>query len=263
MATIRKRGNKWQVRVRRKGSLPVSKTFIRKEDANLWARQTEITADRRGLPVDTQSLAEMTVADLLCHYRDTVVPMKRGANVETFILNAFLRHGIARLPLSELSSLHLSKYRDERLGRVKPVTVSRELGIIQHAFEIARNEWGIPLLENPLARVKKPSQFTRRDRRIEDGEFDCLIAACCRCRNPFIDPLIRLAIETPMRRGELVNIQWADIDWQRRNLHIPTTKNGHPRTIPLSREAVAILEQLRGSNRKQVFPMSTNAVRLA
>ncbi len=168
MATIRKRGSKWQVRVRRIGSLPISKTFIRKEDANLWARQTEIAADRRDLPVDTQSLAEVTVADLLCRYRDTVVPKKRGADVETFILNAFLRDdGIARLSLSELSPLHLSRYRDERLERVKPVTLSRKLGIIQHAFEIARNEWGIPLLENPLARVKKPSQFTRRDRRIE------------------------------------------------------------------------------------------------
>ena len=66
-----------------------------------------------------------------------------------------------------------------------------------------------------------------------------------------------------MRRGELVNILWEDIDFARRTLHIPHTKNGHPRTIPLSPRAIDILRQLHGSNEARVFPMSPNAVRLA
>ena len=102
-----------------------------------WAHQMEAAADRRGLPTETTDLAR-TVGDLISRYRDTVVPRKRGAEIETFILNAFMRHKVARLPLSEASSEHFSRYRDERLERVKPVTVSRELGIIQHAFEVAR-----------------------------------------------------------------------------------------------------------------------------
>ncbi len=263
MATIRKRGNRWQVQVRRRGCLPRSRTFDQKKDARIWARQMEAAADRRGLPAETTDLAGSTVGDLITRYRDTVVPRKRGAEIETYILNAFMRHKVARLPLSEISSEHFSRYRDERLERVKPVTVSRELGIIQHAFEVARNEWSIPLPENPLTRIKKPTNFARRDRRLEDGELDRILEVCRTARRSLYEPLIRLAIETAMRRGELVNLRWCDIDWEQRTLHIPNTKNGHPRTIPLSREAVSILEQLRGSNHERVIQLSTNSVRLA
>ncbi len=77
--------------------------------------------------------------------------------------------------------------------------------------------------------------------------------------------LLRFAIETGMRRGELVNARWQFVDWARRTLHIPETKNGHPRTIPLSGEAIRILRGILdgGHDSVRIFPLSANAVRLA
>jgi hypothetical protein len=52
MATFRKRGDKWQVQVRLNGCPPISRSFLLKADAVAWARQTEVEADRRAIPVD-------------------------------------------------------------------------------------------------------------------------------------------------------------------------------------------------------------------
>ena len=149
MATIRKRGQRWQVQVRRKGFPDRSRSFLVRADAVAWARQMEAQADRRGLPVDPKALECLTVSEVVERYRDSVVVTKKGRDVETAILNAFIRTNLARMRLSEINPAHFASYRDERLQRVKPVTINRELGILRHAFNIARQEWNIPLGENP------------------------------------------------------------------------------------------------------------------
>jgi hypothetical protein len=77
MATIRKRGHKWQVQVRRNG-LFVSKSFHTQKDAQEWARQMEVQADRRDLPPDPKALERVTLGELVQRYRDTVTAKKRG-----------------------------------------------------------------------------------------------------------------------------------------------------------------------------------------
>ena len=78
-------------------------------------------------------------------------------------------------------------------------------------------------------------------------------------------PLIILAIETAMRRGEMLDLQWQHVDLVRCVAHLPLTKNGDSRDIPLSRRAVAILKELmadKGRDAEKVFPVSPNSVRL-
>lgn len=72
MASIRKKRGKWHVQVRRKGFKAVSRTFITKADAQAWARQTEVEADKGHLIPDAKSLENMTLAGLVIRYRDTV-----------------------------------------------------------------------------------------------------------------------------------------------------------------------------------------------
>ena len=91
MATLRKRGGKWQVQVRRRGFANVSRSFHLRSDALAWARQKEFEADRYGLTTEHKALANMTVAAIVTRYRDEVVPRKRGADRETVALNAFLQ----------------------------------------------------------------------------------------------------------------------------------------------------------------------------
>jgi integrase len=79
-------------------------------------------------------------------------------------------------------------------------------------------------------------------------------------------PLIILAIETAMRRGEMLDLQWQHVDLVRCVAHLPLTKNGDSRDIPLSRRAVAILEELMSDNDRdtvRVFPITGNSIRLA
>ncbi len=263
MATIRKRNGKWQVQVRRSGCPLMSRTFHKKADADKWAHQAEAEADRYDLPDSRKQLRLLTVRKLMERYRDTVVPRKRCRTVETGLLNALLRYPFAQLALSAVTPAAFSSFRDKRLEAVKPATVVRELGLLQHMFEVARNEWAIPLRENPLRSVRKPTLSNRRDRRLDGNEFERLLDACKKCRNRSVEPLIQLALETAMRRGELLNVRWLDMDLERRTLHIPITKNGHPRTIPLTSRAIDVLSGIPSANIDKVFPMTANAVRLA
>ena len=256
MATILKRGGKYQVLIRRKGFATTCRTFHQKADADEWARHMEIKADRGDLPTPVKVLDTYRIRDILEKYRDEITVKKRSANTEAYILNAFLRLPIANLTLAQITPAHFSTHRDKRLKKVKSGTVNRELGIVKHAFDIAMREWDIPLRENPLAKFKKLKTDNARSRRLEGEEWNAIKTAVATCRNPFIMPLIRLAIETAMRRGELLAMQWHHIDFEVRTALIPVTKNGHSRTIPLTSEAVKILREIQDmkeADSKNVF----------
>jgi hypothetical protein len=65
MATFRKRNDVWHVQIRRRGSPAVTRSFLRKADAQTWARKVEAEADRRGLPVALKVLDGMRHPDSL------------------------------------------------------------------------------------------------------------------------------------------------------------------------------------------------------
>ena len=167
MATIRKRGDKYQVQVRHLGMRAVSKTFLQLKDAQTWARQTEVQADRRDLPANPSALRQVTLGQLVMRYRDTVSVKKRGYEVERIGLNAFLLHPICRKTLAELRPEHFADYRDERLREIKPASLKRRLGPIHNLFEVAKTEWGLPITENPLGMAC--ARFRRHRVRCFDG----------------------------------------------------------------------------------------------
>jgi|SRR5688572_12333598 len=230
MATIRKRGTKWQAQVRRLGTAPITRSFLQRADAMAWARQVEADADRRGLPGDLKLLDKTTLGDVLVRFRDSVVALRKSRDVETIILNAILRQPFTRQPLSYLNTSHFSEYRDLRLRTVQPVTINKELWLMQRALDVAAQEWAIPLQGNPLKALRKPKASSGRDRRLRAGnggncEWRRLMKACSACRNKVIKPLVEFAVETGMRQGELLRLSWSDIDWVSRTLVIPETKN--------------------------------------
>jgi integrase len=255
--------------VRKKGHRPQSRSFIHKRDAEAWAKGIELEIDRTGTPAaERRRLEEITLADLVVRYRDAVVPRKRGARYEVWLLDAFLRHPIASKRLSELRRDDFATYRDQRLGLAptpagaasKPVkagSLKRQLSPLRNMFEIATKEWGYPLLENPLEGLKL-GESQRRERRLKDGELERLSVATRECLNPYILPLILFANETGMRRGEILNIQWSDINGD--TLLIPVTKNGHARAIPLTRRARAVLSGLAGNGGERPFPITASAL---
>ncbi|MET4217329.1 integrase [Bradyrhizobium sp. LB14.3] len=264
MATIRKRRGKWQVRVRRDG-VALAKTFTIKQDAQTWARQTEAKAERRELPASIKKLAQITLADLIKRYRDEVTVRKKGAEMETTILNAFLRHPICKKRLCDLTTADFARYRDERLKVVKNNTLRRQLNPVQNMFNIARKEWEVPMPSNPVAALNLKNEDDDRERRIDDDEWDRLIEAVGASRNPLIEPMMRLGKETGMRRGEMLRIVVKHISINRRELYVPPGKNNKARTIVLTQDALVILAKLIdvAGQDGRVLPLSKEAAKCA
>jgi integrase len=262
MANIRRRKSTWQAQVRRQGYTPLSRTFRLRADAELWARQVEAEFDRGGLPVDNRALRSHTLADLLKRYAAEVVPRKRSADREVYLLRVILRHPIARVSLHRLTASEIAKYRDQRLSSVKADTVRRELAIVRHCLEVARNEWGFVLPTNPMQQVKLPRPGNPRERRVNPGELEKLLAACRASRCDWLPAIIQLAVETGMRRSELLAMRWDDVNLEARTVFLRNTKNGFPRTVPLSIQALNVI---RGTPRcgTTLFEISPNALRLA
>jgi integrase len=262
MATFRKRNGKWQVQVRIHGAGPLSRTFFHKRDAEAWARTVEIDIQRgefidRGTP-----LRGLTLGDLLKRYRDTVTPLKRGRANETLLINALLRHSFSSLPLTAVSPSHFSEYRDARLKVARASTINHELTRLSHVYRIAKLEWGLPV-ENPLQGIRRPKADQPRTRRLHHGEWEALRAAADECRNNHIWPAIEFAVETGMRRGEILNSRVSDLDDDRRTLAIPITKTGVSRTIALTSRAIAILRKQKVPSDGRFFPITAESLKLA
>jgi integrase len=265
MATIRKLRGRWQAQVRRRGIPPRARSFDKRAEADRWARDLEAEADRNGWVDDTRAAEKPTLGELLTRYASQVTPTKRGAVSEKARINSIVRCPIAHRILSKLNSSDIAIYRDERLKCVAPATVVRELSTVSHTIDIATREWGIWLPRNPVKLVRRPPVPRGRTRRLQSGEEQRLLDACDRGRTPLLRPLVILAIETAMRRGELLDLRWAHVDVRLCVAHLPLTKNGDSRDIPLSRRAVQTLERLRadGINHERVFAVTGNSVRLA
>lgn len=261
MPTIRKRGQyQWEAQVRRRGYPAQSKTFTSKAEADAWANMIESEMSR-GVWVSRSEAEATTLHEALKRYEEEVSFSKRGVAQEISILNAYKAIDLARRPLATIRGADIAKVRDDWLKDYKPATVLRRLAVLSHVFNIARKEWGMESLSNPVELVRKPQPNNARTRRIavsapvgtpsvddpdserraQDGELERVAKAS---NSALLPSIIWLAVETAMRRGEIVSLLWANVDLNRRVAHLPSTKNGDARDIPLSSRAVSVLQTL-------------------
>lgn len=262
MATITKRGTNWFVQIRRKGFASRYKTFATKGEAQLWARREEALLDG-GMRSSTSGIQrKLTLGNLLSRYIEEVSPRKRGAESEIARLKKMQRSPVCDVAVHALTPAAISDYRDQRLQYVKPGTVRRELLTLRHALDVARNEWGMAISANPAKLVTLPIANDARNRRLNRGELPVLLDAVRSSRNKEVKPLILLAIETGLRRGELLNLDWCHVNLRDATAHIPHTKTGVARTIPLTPKALAIFDSVNGREGR-VFNLSANAFRQA
>jgi integrase len=252
MATIEKRGQFWRVKVRRAGLPAQTKTFDNRAHAQQWARSVESDFDK-GIVVDRRTAQRLSLADVLERYRREVTPTKRGSFDENLRLKAIAQRPFARTKMSALTSSLLAAYRDERLKAVSGATVNREFSVLSHAIDTARREWDVYLPTNPCTLVRRPSQGRPRNRRLQGDEEQRLLAACRGARNRWLVHFVVLAIETGMRRGELLGLLWDNVDLKRCVAFLALTKNGESRGVPLSSRAIGVLRGLPASSSGRVF----------
>lgn len=260
MANIRKLGQNWQARVRRRGFPDETKSFPTKAEAERWARSIEGEMDR-GEFVSRAEAEQTTFGEVIQRYMETITPTKRGHVEESIRLKATLRHRIARLSMANLTPQAIADFRDDRLSTCKANTVIRDLAVLSSIINHARREWGFAI-QNPVEMIRKPTMPPGRDRVLSEAEEARLLQELAPTgrRNPIMQPLVIVAIETAMRRGELLNLRWEHVHLERRVIFLPITKNGQSRYVPLSSRAVETIKKLPKSPDDRLFPINIAAM---
>jgi len=272
MATIRQRKNNWEARVRRNGWPTLCKSFNSRAEARAWATVIESEIER-GVFIDRTEAEKNTFGDLLRRYLTEVSSQKKGHESEHCRISSLLLDPIAQIKAAGLSGKIMADWRDRRLKKVSGSTTNRDLSLISHVINVARKEWGIHI-ENPIAMIRRPPENRARKRRLEFGEEERLLAelelstrssnGCFEdggTHNPWIRPLVILAIETAMRRGELLSLRWSDVFIADCFVRLNDTKNGESRDVPLSIRAHNILTNLPRHISGRVFPVTADAVK--
>lgn len=262
MATIRKKGDyQWHVQVRRKGFPSQTKTFDIKTDAEAWARMIESEMDR-GVFIDRSEAENTTLAEALTRYMQEVTPSKKGAQRETDRIKRWLEHPLAARFLATIRGKDIAEFRDEwRKSGLAENTIRLEIALLSQVFETARKEWGMESLSNPCRNIKLPGSSAQRERRLQGDEEARLLEALSKGRNPHAVPIVRFAIATAMRQGEILGLEWKNVDLKKRVAHLEDTKNGESRDVPLSSAAIDILNSMpRPIDGGKIFRMTQDGL---
>lgn len=239
MASIRKRNGKWQVRINR-DDISVTKTFLNKKDGETWARLTEIAIERNEFTLKTKKTTE-TLGQLFDQYNDEVAPLHRSKT--TSFMLASLKSKLGGVRIDVFNARVLADWRDKRLKEVKPASVVRELNTLSAVLNHARKEWCFQIA-NPVTDIKRPTVGASRTRRLMDGEESNLLGAL----GPVYANVVRFALTTAMRRGELLSLLWSNVNLDMQVAVLTMTKNGEMRRVPLSKGAIAILKEQKLTN---------------
>jgi integrase len=130
--------------------------------------------------------------------------------------------------LYDISSMHIERYRMDRAQEVSQATVNRELATLKNMFNKAI-EWH-KADHNPVLKVKLFKENNQRVRYLEKEEIEKVL----RNSRGILKPIVITALNTGMRKGEIFNIKWHNIDFRRNIINIYDTKNSETRTIPIN-----------------------------
>ena len=121
------------------------------------------------------------------------------------------------------------------IKEVRPATVNRALAVLKSMFNKAI-AWG-KADSNPFKAVKLFKENNQRLRFLEREEIPKLLVNCC----SHLKPIVILALNTGMRKGEILGLKWHDIDFKRDTIHLHDTKSGEGRDVPLNAAAKSAL----------------------
>lgn len=260
--TLRQLDNAFQVLARDKGFPRFCVTFDTLEEAEKTRKKIE---SERALKVfrDYGAATRVTAAELLERYIREVCPGHKGGESEIYRLRRMLRdEAFLFKPLAQLCTEDLQDFITDRLSEVAPSTVDRDLDVLRQALNYASDVWKVAPAESPFTGLRRPKYFNERDRRLVGNELDRILMAARLGDNPWYEPIILLALETAMRRSEILGMRWEHVDFDGRSVRLPVTKNGRSRKVPLSTFAMAILNDLPRES-ERVFPVTANALKLA
>lgn len=234
------------------------------EECLVWA--ANLMADRK------QEVGEIktsqTMREMLYRYHAEVGKGKKGARQELAIQKAFMRWFpvLSETQIHEITPAMITAWRNERSKKVKSSTVLREFAYLSAVMTYAQKEL-FQINSNPFFDAAKPRQGKARRRRITDSEIQGLLLAANydgqsapEQSQQWVAWAFLVALETAMRQGEILSMQWQHLNT--RHVHLPTTKNGEFRDVPLSTEAKRLFDLLE-KGKGPIIPLTHNAFRLS
>lgn len=245
MAHFKKTPTGWQAQIQI-GKRRASKIFPTKGRAQQWAQEQSIELRKvRDLGIDSRG----SLSDLLARYSRDVSPKKRGERWEVIRLKAIGSHELfVGKKVGQIDVPLLSKYRDARLADVSDATVRRELNLLSSVFQVAMTEWKM-MATNPVKAMTKPKDSPHREVIISDEDVKLLLEAIpynpkkkAQTLSQCAGLVFLFAMATGMRMSEICGLTKKDINGRVAKLKI--TKNGKPREIPLSLEAMRLISLL-------------------
>lgn len=239
IATIYKtESGTWKAQIRMQGKPSVTKTFRIKRDAQDWSLSTEDEM-RRGIYLPRAQSEKMTIKAAMKRYLEEITPTKKESTqkAEKFRVERITKE-FGQYSLASLTPGVIARYRDQRLKLGKSnSTVRLELALLGHLYSTAIKDWQMGIAYNPVQSIRKPAPSAGRDRRLIDGEEERLLKACDEHSNPFLGWVVRIALATSMRQGEILKLEKKNVNLLKRTVTLLDTKNGSTRTVPLSNKA--------------------------
>lgn len=259
------RGKSWRITVRHKGQR-YNATRDTQEECIKWARLKLV--ELKSLENQSQDqLIHITFQELFEKYYADIGCQMRGASYIKQQLKAFKKYWgyLAQESIHSITPQKITKWRNDRLTEVAPGTVHRQMGLYSAVFTYARKELFL-IKENPFSGVAKPVKPDPRSRLISESEIDAVLAGLNYKHgmvptkpSHFAAWAFLFAMETAMRRGEIVGITRKHIHED--YIHLPITKNGNPRDVPLTHKAKELLNLIQHTSEK-LIPHTDNSLRL-
>lgn len=211
-----------------------------------------------GTFMEVKEVRRMLLRDLIALYREKILPQRADADRPRVLREIERRFG--EYGVTVLDPRTISKWRDSlessgRYGKRSGSSVNHYLNVLSALYTAGIKDFHLPIPLNPVKLVRRLKEPAARTQRVSDEVVDWLVEANRRSndvrrslggREPFgeFESWLRLAMEVGMRRSEIASLEIQNINLQRRTAHLPRTKNGDPRTVPLSSRAGEIIGKL-------------------
>jgi integrase len=238
--------------IRRRGHRTTCRTFDRLPQAQSWAAETE----RRmlnGAHVDLGDAVRLSLRQVIEQYSRRYTGTKKGWQQELHRVNTWLREPMTARPVTAVRSRDIAAWvRDAERRGLAPSTIRNNLQIISQAYRFAQIDLGCEDLRSPTQGVRLPPKREGRDRRLLPGEYERIMAACDRLGLVQLRSVVTFAIETAMRRGELLALTWSDV--RPNSVVIRRSKTNRQRAVALSPVALEVLAHARGLDPTFVWP---------
>ena len=216
--------------------------------AELVKRQAEIAAGKVTRPA-ARTLGQLS-EEYLTYKRQQG---KRSLRDDIRILTTRLLPAFgADLPVKKLTAPAIAQYEKRRSGQVGPATVALELAVLRHMLRLGKR-WGYLTVVPDIEMPEKPEG---RQRYLETEEIVRLLEACRSSLNPYLATIVTIAINTGMRKGEVMGLEWERIDLATSRITLYRTKSRKPRGVPMNRavyEAFVALEPDAATRTGRVF----------